>query len=338
MISTKALHITSISLVMGGVFLLAWFGWVKLKPAQPLYQYQLLAEGGAEAFPDLDLKIKPGISIRKYALQLPDNDEPLVTFHVGELDNSNTGAVLLDWQNEIGEALITIVPTISELAKLTDAVSEHVQEGSVVLGWWDTTRRLELLVGIETPFRENLAQPILIPDAWSGRRDNIEKIEHQFWGLHNKDSIETANFDRFQEALLMDTATGVAKLRELVGEREAYLVLHISDIYKLGAMHPQQLGIGYRDFSNSGDLHGTIGRIKDWLKEQRYQDYAVERRGLTSVRVYFLTDIQSSKTLVAQALPFTSSQPLQLEDIQVVYQHGGYWVYKIQPKETGDNT
>ena len=50
MISSKALHITSISLVMGGAFLLAWFGWVKLKPGSPLYQYQLLAEGGLKNF------------------------------------------------------------------------------------------------------------------------------------------------------------------------------------------------------------------------------------------------------------------------------------------------
>ena len=209
---------------------------------------------------------------------------------MGERDNSNTGAVLLDWQNEIGEPLITIAPPISELAKLTNAVSEHVQEGSVVLGWWDTTRRLELLAGIETPFRENLAQPILIPDAWSGRRDRIEEIERRFWNLRDEDAVEKNSFDDFQKALLMDTATGAAKLRELVGEREAYLVLHMSDIYKLGAMHPQQLGIGYRDFPNSGDLHGTISLIKNWLKEQGYQDYAVERRGKSSVRVYFLTD------------------------------------------------
>lgn len=336
MISSRALHITSISLVMGGAFLLAWFGWVKLKPVSPIYQYRLLEEGGVDAFPDLGLKAQTDLSIRKYALHITESDKPLVIFHVGERDNGDTGTVLLDWQNEIGEPLITIAPPIKDLPKLLAAIINHVPKEALVLGWWDTTRRLELLTGIETPFSENLAQPLLIPDAWSGRRDNIEKIEHQFWMLSDKDSIDTVNFDRFQEALLADTATGAARLRALVGEREAYLVLHISDIYKLGAIHPQQLGIGYRDFPNSGDLHGTISLIKKWLKEQGYQNYAVERRNKTGVRVYFLTDTPSSETLIAQALPFTSSKPLQLEVIKVVYQDGGYWVFQIPPTDTGD--
>ncbi len=337
MISSKALPIASLSLVGVGVVLLAWFAWVKFDTGPPLYQYHLLQEGGVDAFPELALKPQSDLSIRKYVLRITENDKPLVTLHVGERDNSDAGAVLLDWQSEVGETLITIAPPVKDLPKLVSAVSDHLPKEAIVLGWWDTTRRLELLAGIETPFSENLSQPLLIPDVWNGRRDNIEKIEHQFWELHDKKDTEAAKFDSFQEALLADTATGATRLQALVGDREAYLVLHISDIYKLGAMHPKQLGIGYRDFPNSGDLHGTISLIKNWLKEQGYQDYALEQREKLSVRVYFLTDAESSKTLIAQALPFTSSKPLQLEDIKVVYQHGDYWVFKIQPKNTGDN-
>jgi hydroxylamine oxidation protein HaoB len=309
-----------------------------LNPGPPLYRYQLLAEGGVDAFPGLDLKAQPGISIRKYALRIADTDQPLVIFHVGEREKGDTGVVLLDWQNQIDEALITIAPPIAELPALIAAVTDHVSEGAVVLGWWDTARRLELLAGIETPFRENLAQPILIPDAWIESLDSVEAIERSFWGLDDRGGFERTGFDGFQAALLADTATGAAKLRALVGEREAYLVLHISDAYKLSAMHPQQLGVGYREFPNAGDLHGVIGHIKKWLQEQGYKNYTVERREGTSVRVYFLTDAPSSKTLIAQALPFTSSQPSRLEDMKVVYQHGGYWVYKIQSKDSGDNT
>ena len=317
--------------------LLGWLAWVLLKPGPPLYHYQLLAEGGIDAFPHLDLKALPGVSIRKYALRIADNEEPLVTFHAGERDNAGSGAVLLDWQNQIDEAVITIAPSIADLGKLRAAITDHVPHGAVVLGWWDTTRRLELLTGIETPFGENLAEPILIPDAWAGREDDIEDIERRFWGLGDGDGVEKSDFDRFQQALLADTATGAAKLRTLAGGLEAYLVLHISDVYKLGALHPQHIGVGYREFLNTGDLHGMVGRIKNWLEEQGYKDYAVEQRGRASVRVYFLTDTPSSKTLIAQALPFTSSKPLELEDISVVYQRGSYWVYKIQPENTGDN-
>ncbi|MCP4286739.1 MAG: hydroxylamine oxidation protein HaoB [Gammaproteobacteria bacterium] len=333
MIVNRALPLASILLVMGGVLILSWFIWIKNNPGPPLYQYRLITEGGMDRFPDLGLDPQPGISIRKYELRTSENEKPLVILHVGERNNSDNGAVLLDWQNQIGEPLITTAPPISDLPKLTTAVAEHVPAGAVVLGWWDTTRRLDLLTEISTPFRKNLAQPLLVPDAWSGRRENIKNIESDFWGINAANNAGTVDFDNFQKALLEDTATGTARLRNLVGEYEAYLVLHISDIYKLGTMNPEQLGVGYRDFP-SGDLHGTIKSIKTWLKEQGYESYAIERYGEMHIRVYFLTDDLSSKTLIAQALPFTSSQPLELEEIKVVYQQGGYWVYRIPAKKT----
>jgi hydroxylamine oxidation protein HaoB len=47
------------------------------------------------------------------------------------------------------------------------------------------------------------------------------------------------------------------------------------------------------------------------------------------VRAYFLTDDKSGNTLIAQMLPFTTSKPLELQAVQLVYQQGGFWVYKI---------
>jgi hydroxylamine oxidation protein HaoB len=47
------------------------------------------------------------------------------------------------------------------------------------------------------------------------------------------------------------------------------------------------------------------------------------------VRAYFLADAKSSNTLLAQMLPFTNSQPLELQAVQLVYQQGGYWVYRV---------
>ena len=47
------------------------------------------------------------------------------------------------------------------------------------------------------------------------------------------------------------------------------------------------------------------------------------------VRGYFLRDEKSSNTLLAQMLPFTNSMPLDLTVLQLIYQQGGYWVYKL---------
>ncbi len=332
--SRAALPLTSKMLVLGGVLLLSWYVWIMNTPGTPLYKYQLVAEGGIDKFPDLGLKQQPDISIRKYELRQAENGKPLAILHVGE--SNNNGAVLLDWQNKIGESLITTAPPISDLPKLTAAIAKHVPAEAVVFGWWDTSRRLDLLTEVSTAFNKNLAQPLFIPEAWSGRRESIKKIESDFWGLKAANESETIDFESFQTALLEDTASGAARLRSLAGKHNAYLVLHISDAYKLGVMNPQRLGVGYRDFP-SGELHGTIKSIKTWLKEQGYKNYAVERHGEVFVRVYFLTDDSSSNTLMAQALPFTSSQPLEQDDIQVVYQQNGYWVYKIPPQSSGEN-
>ena len=41
-------------------------------------------------------------------------------------------------------------------------------------------------------------------------------------------------------------------LRELTGGREAYVVVHISDLYKLGMMRPDRIGVAYKDFPVKG--------------------------------------------------------------------------------------
>jgi hydroxylamine oxidation protein HaoB len=33
-------------------------------------------------------------------------------------------------------------------------------------------------------------------------------------------------------------------------------------------------------------------------------------------------------------LPFTETRPLELKEVQLIYQHGGYWVYKVPSIES----
>src|SRR5699024_2110242 len=136
-------------------------------------------------------------------------------------------------------------------------ITRHVSPKAMVLSWWDISRRLELLTGVNTLFHENLAKPLLIPTPWIDQRDGIEKLEHRFWQVHDSSDAK-ARLKRITEALLADEATGVSILRELAGDREAYVVIHYSDAYKLGVMKPKRFGIGYKDFSDQGQLHAVI--------------------------------------------------------------------------------
>jgi hydroxylamine oxidation protein HaoB len=326
---SKTLPIASILLAMGGLIVLGWLGWSVLNPAPSPYYYELVTKGSVEQFPELGLSAVPDISVSKYELLSNGTDKPLVVLYVGENSQVDIGPVLLEWQTQINEPLIAMEPSITEFSTLMVAITEHLPENALVLAWWDTSRRLKLLGNIDTLFFEHLSQPLLIPDVWRERRKSIENTEHQFWRVNDNAGSGKKLFERFREALLADKATGVAELRALVENRETYLVLHITDAYKLGIANPEQVGIGYKDFPNTGNLHTVSGHVKKWLKENGYTSFSLEKRDATSIRVYFLTDPISADTLIAQALPFTTSKPFEIQELSVVYQSGGYWIYKL---------
>jgi len=323
----------SVVLIVGGLFLLLWLSWTLTfeygNSATAPYRYEIVAEGKADQFPELGLA-RPDLSIRKYEIRSSGVDKPLAILHTGSKDTDKTGQVLLDWRNQLAEPLITLSPPIEDLNTLSAALAEHLPAGSLVLGWWDTMRRLALVSDIDTPLDENLVNPLLLPVVWGEHRDAIETLERSFWGVSADGPSRTqVLFENLQTALLADPAAGAEMLSELAQNRNAFLVLHVTDAYKLGALNPEKFGIGYRDFPLSGNMHSVIGHIKKWLGDNGYESYTIDKLSDTSVRVFFLTDEQSQNPLIAQALPFITSQPLKLKPIKVVYQHKGYWVYSI---------
>ena len=330
----------SIVLLIGGLFLLGWLGWNLAvgngDSATAPYRYEMVAGGNADQFPDLGLK-QSDLFIRKYELRSDGVEKPLVILHTGAKPSNNTEQVLLDWRNQLNEPLVTLTPPIDDLNTLSKAIDDHLPQESLVLGWWDTMRRLALVADIDTPLDENLVRPLLLPTFWNDHRDTIEVLEQGFWGLSLDVPTEAqALFERLQSALLADRTSGVEMLRELTQNRDTYLVLHVTDAYKLGMLRPEEFGIGYRDFPLSGNMHSAIGHIKKWLGSNGYESYTVDKLSDTSVRVFFLTDEQSQNPLIAQALPFTTSQPLDLDQLKIVYQHKGYWVYKVPNNSEGE--
>jgi hydroxylamine oxidation protein HaoB len=312
--------------------LLGLVGWAFLYPAPPPYSYELVAEGGAEKFADLGLDASADLAIRKYEIRAEGVKEPVAVLHLGQRPSGEP--VLLEWQNNTTEPILTLGPSLAETKTLTDKMSQHVPAGSLVLAWWDTSRRLQFLAGTEVLFDENLARPILIPSAWQGKGDAVEAIEREFWRVPSSPQTQ-AGFDRYVEALLLDEAAGVAKLNELAGGREAYVIVHLLDAYKLGALRPDRFGIGYKDFPGRGQLHGLVKHVKEWLAENDYKSYAlVPPSGSEATRVFFLTDAAHADTLMARMLPFNTSTPFEIEGLRLVYQHGGYWVYRLSADST----
>jgi len=334
----KTLLTAGILLVSGGFFLGGWVAWSIFQPTpqKAPYVYTMVEEGGVEAFPDLGLAGEGGVDspnlvIRKYELRVDQIDKPIAVFHTAARNKGEP--VLLDWRNYLAEPVINAASDVSETAVLAEAIREHAPEGAPVIGWWDISRRLKLLAGIDVLFDRHLAQPVLLPESWNRYQKPIKAVERSFWNLNKGESGEVL-FEQFTEALLTDRQAAAAeKLRALVGGRESFLVLSVQDTYKVGALYPERFGIGFKDFAKGEDAHGMASSIKKWLKEEGYENYTTQRLGKTVVRVYFLTDEASSRTLLAQALPFTNSRPMELTEIELVYQHGDFWVYRVPPAE-----
>jgi hydroxylamine oxidation protein HaoB len=235
---------------------------------------------------------------------------------------------MLDWENRTSELLLSTDSKLSELTALAAAINKHAPRDALILAWWDTSRQIRLLASRDTLFASRLGEPLIVPAHWQGRSDSIRKYEDSFWGAA-PDEKEQRQFQRFADALLAAPEKGAMQLRELAGAREAYLVIHVTDLYKLGLLRPGQFDITYKNFPMEGNMHGLIGYLKNWMQSNQFHTYTLQSLSDKMVRGYFLRDDQSSQTLMAQMLPFTETMPLELTALQLIYQQGGYWVYRI---------
>lgn len=330
----EAPPLIGIILIAGGLLLLGWLGWALLSPGgggEAPYHYKKVAEGGVEKFPDLGLGAYKGITVRKYELFAKEvQEKPLVELYTGSKEGQ--APVLLEWKNDLAEPILTLSGSIEDLIQLAQAVTKHIPPEAVVLSWWDTSRRLELLTDVNTLFDGNLAQPLLLPAPWSDQREAIKALERKFWQVTDSGEAE-ARQKRIVAALLADEATGASMLRKLAGDRAAYVVVHWSDAYKLGALAPERFGIGFKNFPDSNQIHALIPHVKDWVNQRGYDSYLVERPDDDTVRAYYLMGDSSKNTLMAKLLPFSTSNPMKLEAFKLVAQYGGYWVYSLPPAE-----
>ena len=326
--SSKILPSLGIILVAGGFLLLGWFAFLWFDPGPAPYHYRVVEEGGADKFPKLELNAWPDLKISKQEMHVEGMEEPIAAAYVARRGNAKP--VMLAWENHVGEPMFFPDSKLSELSFLAPAITKHMPKDAAILAWWDTSRQIQLLTGLETVFTSHLSEHLIIPMVWQPRTEAIAKYERNFWG--SVPSVEEKRkFQRFADALSSEPTEGAAILRELTGGREGYVVVHIADLYKLGLMRPDRIGVAYKDFpvKGSGDVHGLNAMVKRWEGDNKYTAHTVHGFSDNIMRAYFLTDEKSTKTLLAQMLPLTTSLILDFQPLQMVYKEGGYLVYKI---------
>ncbi|MFO1218037.1 MAG: hydroxylamine oxidation protein HaoB [Burkholderiaceae bacterium] len=316
-----------LALVAAGLALLAWLAYSWPQPGRAPYRYQLVEEGGVERFAALGLEAWPELKIGKYEVRVDGVDQPIAVAHVAR--SGAAGPVMLDWDNRSGEPLVFADTKPGELATLAQAIAKHAPKDALVLGWWDTARQLRLLAGRETLVDAHVGEPFIAPQMWQARAAAIAQHEAEFWG-RPPSAAEAQRFRRFAEALASEPDRGAAMLRELAGGQPAYVAVHVSDLYKLGLLLPDRLGVAFKDFPVKADVHGPIAFVKRWMTQNKYTAYTLHELSDRRARVYFVANERSANTLLAQMLPLTTSKPADLSALQLVYRHGGYWVYRLR--------
>lgn len=321
----------------GGLFLLAWFAYLWFNPAPAPYRYTLVAEGGTDQFSHLGLEAWPDLTIAQYEIHAEGVNDPIALATTAR--RGQTPPILISWENRSSELLLSLDSKLAELTALATAINKHAAKDARILAWWDTSRQIRLLAARDTLFSGHLGEPLILPAPWQTYSDAVRRQEDQFWGAPAS-AEEKRNFQRFADALIADPERGADILRDLAGltadaSREAYLVIHVTDLYKLGLMRPGHFDMAYKNFPMEGNMHGMIGYLKKWMQDNQFTTYTLQSLSDSLVRGYFLRDEASTNTLMAQMLPFTTTQPLDFEALQLIYQQGGYWVYRIPPTAAG---
>ena len=310
----------------GGLFFVGWFTYLWFKPAPAPYSYQLVDEGGVTKFEKLALQAWPDLTIKKYELRVESVDKPIAVAYLA--DKGNRKSILLHWENLISEPVGSMGTDLSELTTIATDITKHVPKEAIIMAWWDTSRQLGLLSERDTLFTSHLGQPLIAPSYWKNRVDVIDEYERRFWSASGSPD-ENRLFQQFVDALSSEPKTGASMLRKLVGSREAYIVVHPADLYKLGLMRPDRIDIAFKDFPLTGNVHGLVGQVKAWMKENGYDTYSLQSVSEKVIRAYFLKESKNGKTLLSQMLPLMNSTPVDFEAMQLVHKHGGYWVYKV---------
>ncbi len=313
-------------LAMGaGLLLLLGAAWLWFRTMQAAPPYQYVMDGADQAVAESVQASTGALPLQAGRVVAQGQDMVLARFATVE---SATGPVLMRWQPAVDSPFLHMQPGLDDVTALAEVLGRHVAPDTPVLAWWDVSRQLSLLANVRTVFGAPLGEPLFVPDAWRAWQRQVRSVETAFWGMSDVDA-ERLRFDRFAGALLQDQDTGMAALRELVQGRAAVLVLHVRDIIQLGHMQPDRIGVAFREFPDSGDVHGMVRGVRAWLSEHDYAAYALMRTQDQPLRAIALMDDASGMTLAARLLPFIGNAQYDVPGATLVYQVGGFSVYEI---------
>ena len=324
-------HLGTAPAVAAGAVLLVAGGLLAASAYQAGHQplpYAYTTAGGApsEAASTLAGHIE-GAEARTIELRTVDHGKLLVTGQVVDVPDGED--ILVGWRSEVGEPLIRSDISAEEEEKLVAALTKHLPEGSTVFAMPALSRRLAVMTTATYPLAAaDDSATVRLPAEWSGARQAVLEDEER-WRPNASDAAADEAFAGLIEALGAEDKYGVAHLQVMAAGAESYVILHLRDAFDIGVAKPDLLSVGLRDFPSAANVHDVTKLVKGWVEKENYAAYAVMPYGENAVRAYYLADAGDKSSLLGQLLPFNSARLGLVPGTTLVFQDGGYWVYRI---------
>lgn len=313
--------VAGVALIISGFALLGWAIYAGLNPTAPFETR--LAPISAEAAKEVAGFGLKADRLQKIEVSAKDERKPVAD---GVIASGEGGRLTpLVWRNQVTEPILFSDVSADDAAKVLAAIREHTPQDAVVLAWWDFSRAIRLIAERAALLDDAQARGLLVPGAWSA----AAAPERARWGAGAPASSVDV-FTRFIDALLeSDEARASDALKKLADGKPAYVAVRISDVWRLAAVRPQKLSIAYKDFAATGVSHGLIKSVQQWLRDEKIEGgYAVEPTG-GATRLHYFQRKSDGDRLIARLLPFSTSLPSPLTRLSLVYQHKGWWIYRL---------
>jgi hydroxylamine oxidation protein HaoB len=324
-----AVGLGAVMLVAGGLLAASAFQ----AGNQPLpYSYATTADKPSDAAAALTGNIE-GAKARTIEMKTLGTGKLLVAGEV--LDLPDGREILVGWQSKVGEPLIRSDISAKEEEALVAALKKHLPAKSTVFTMPALSRRLAAMTTAEYPLAAaDDSATTRLPAPWTGARAAILEAERK-WRPEAEDETADKAFASLLDALTAEDKYGVAHLQVMAGGAESYIILHVRDAFDIGVAAPEKLSVGLRDFPSAADVHGATKLVKGWIEKEGYAAYAVIPRDENAVRAYYLAADRDKSSLLGQLLPFNSARLGLVPGATLVFQNGGYWVYRISAVRTG---
>ena len=290
------------------------------------YAYETGTDTPSDATSEL-VALIPGANAAVIELRVAERASPIAIAQV--LNLPDQGDLIVGWQSEVAEPILrSDISSVEELALVT-ALRKYLPENSTVLAMPALSARLRQFTQSEFPLADE-DEALRIPAQWAGRDEAVAQLEVRWHSNGTASSEEGKDFATFADALLAEDIYGSARLQVLAGAKDTFIVLHIRDIFDLGLSVPDSIPVEMRNFPAGGQVHDNSRAVKDWARDQGYDAYALQRQSGGALRAYYLSDTRDKNTLVGQLLPFNTARIGFVPGTRLVFQTGGYWVYRLQ--------